>query len=143
MRSSIKMTRKNGQLYILEKIWKISYPYDFIFKKDGFDYAFIRPCNVDYKTYNDFMLGKKTAPDMIRYEGSIAVWPSDPFSSRSYEEFLVDVNVNKLIFPLFENWIFSDNWKKYTVKTIDLKTNKVLFDITSQWLSERRRCNLI
>ena len=96
MRSSSKMTQKNGQLYILEKIWKISYPYDFIFKKDGFDYAFIRPCNVDYKTYNDFMLGKKTAPDMIRYEGSIAVWPSDPFSSRSYEEFLVDVNVNKV-----------------------------------------------
>ena len=61
MRSSAKMTRKNGQLYILEKVWKISYPYDFIFKKDSFDYALIRICNVDYKTYNDFILGKKIA----------------------------------------------------------------------------------
>ena len=136
----------DDKVYILEKAWKLKSP-DFTFNKDEFDYALIRPCNVDYKTHRNFALGKKVKIHSMIYEGCVAFWYAKDFMSDSrhipFEQFLVDANTNKIAIPLFENWVFEHDWHSYTVKTIDLKTNEVLYDATKLWLSERRRKALI
>ena len=117
---------KDDTLYILEKTWKIESS-DFKFDKTKFDYALVRPCNVDYKTYKNFVLGKKVKAKCIVHEGCIASWYTDGRftqlgSGKPFEQFLVETNVNKQAIPLIENWIFEHNWKYYTVCTIDLRS---------------------
>lgn len=128
-----------SKLYVLEKTWVVE-SRNFVLNSDKFDSALIRPCNVDYKTYKNFVLGKKVGVSTIIHEGCVAYWYREswrhPGPAKSYEEFLIQANVNKLAFPLFENWMINCNWKTYTVKTIDLKTGKVLYDSTSRMLSE-------
>lgn len=138
---------KDEKLYILEKVWKIEST-DFKFDKDKFDYALIRPCNVDYKTHRNFALGKSIKVSTIVYEGCVSSWYADKSYGNlgfagPFEQFMVDANVNKLAVPLFENWVFAHNWQNYTVKTIDLKTGEVLYDSMHIWLSERRQMTLI
>ena len=139
---------KQDTLYILEKYWKINRPDNFKFDKDRFDYALVRPCNVDYTTYKNFVLGKKVKVKSIVHEGCIASWYADgrffQIGSRGpFEQFIVDVNVNKQAFPLIENWMFEHNWQTYTVRTVDLKTGKTLFDSTDRWLNENAQWKLI
>lgn len=138
---------KNERLYILEKGWKVSLS-NFSFTKDNFDYALIRPCNVDYKTYKNFTLGKSSTVKSVIHEGCIASWYADSRmiyagAPKTFEEFMIDANVNLQAFPLIENWMFEHNWRNFTVKTIDLKTGKTLFDITDKWLSEMLEKHLI
>ena len=134
--------------YVLEKTWKIESK-DFKFDLNKFDYALIRPCNIPYKTYRDFSLGKKTRCKQIVHEGCVAYWYADDrlpalgSSFKTFEEFLVNANINKQAVPEFENWQFDFNWKTYTVRIIDLKTGEVLYDHIDKWLSENKRRGLI
>ena len=132
--------------YILEKCWRIQSS-DFRFDKDKFDIALVRPSNVSYQTYRDFSLGKKTKCNSIIHEGCIAYWYADGTgkSSTSYEEFIIDANVNKQAFPEFECWQFTLNlnFQTYTVRVIDLKTGEVLYDHLDKWLSENTHRHLI
>ena len=139
--------KDSGKLYVLEKIWKIESP-DFKFNKDKFYCALVRPCNVDYKTYRNFLLGKNVKVDSIVHEGCIASWYADKRfadvgQTGPFEKFMVDVNVNKQAFPLIEDWVFEHNWKSYTVKAVDLKTNEVLYDATPKWLGEHAKWRMI
>ena len=139
--------RNDEKLYILEKVWKIN-SIDFCFNKRKFDYALIRPCNVDYMTYRNFSLGKKVKTNVIIHEGCISSWYADKelkciSFNGPFEQFMVDANINKLAIPLIENWIFEHNWKSYTVRTIDLKKHEVLYDNVKHWLREQRRNSLI
>ncbi len=128
-----------SKLYVLEKIWVVE-SRDFVLRDNEFDSALIRPCNVDYKTYKNFVLGKKVGVSTIIHEGCVTYWYREGLHHvdpvMTYEEFLIHANVNKLAFPRFENWMINCNWKTYTVKTIDLKTGKVLYDNISRMLSE-------
>lgn len=139
---------KNETLYILEKIWKIDKK-DFKFDKDKFDCVLVRPCNVSYRTYRNFSLGKKVKVKTIIHEGCVASWSADKSfayctgAPDNFDQFIIETNVNRQVFPLIENWVFEQNWKSYTVKTIDLKTNEVLFDATNKWLSENKPYYLI
>lgn len=135
------MNADYDKLYILEKVWTID-SLSFRFNENAFNYALIRPCNVSYKVYRDFSLGKNIKDKCIIHEGCIASWyASKTFNfgfKGPYEEFIVDVNVNKQVFPLIENWVIENNWRSYTVKTIDLKTGETLFDNTSNWFKARK-----
>lgn len=134
------------RLYILEKCWRTAGK-GFVFDPAAFDFVLIRPCNVSYEVYKKFMLGKKTHCREVIHEGAIASWYSPRLhwieSSTSYEEFMVNLNLNKQVVPLIENWQIDLDFKTYTVKTIDLKTGKTLYDKVDAWLSENRKRNLI
>lgn len=132
---------------VIEKIWKID-SRDFTFDPDTFDFALIRPCNVPYRTYKNFCLGKFTQCKMIIHEGAVTSWHRDknfrfPNEPKTFEEMLVDAELNKQANIDFENWMFDFNWRTYTVKTIDLRTGDVLYDHSNEWLSENKRRGLI
>lgn len=138
---------KDDTLYILEKIWKVELT-SFKFDKDKFDYARVRPCNVNYRTYKNFVLGKRIKTKCIVHEGCVASWYSNNSfstigSTGPFEQFIVETNINKQVFPLIENWVFEHDWKSYTVCTIDLKTGEKLFDKVDWWLNEKGRWKLI
>lgn len=132
---------------VVEKVWKI-WSRDFTFDPDKFDYTLVRPCDVSYRTYRNFSLGKKTKCKMITHEGAVLTWHRDKsfrFGNEpdTFEELLVKAGFTKQVVPEFENWLFEFNWKTYTVKTIDLKTNEVLYDHVDKWLNENKRRGLI
>lgn len=138
---------KSNNTAVVEKIWKID-TRDFKFDPDKFDYALVRPCDVPYRTYKNFLTCKHPKCKMITHEGAVMSWhrdKSNSFSSepKTFEEMIVNAGFNKQTSPDFENWLFDLNWKTYTVKTIDLRTGKVLYDCVDKWLSESRARNLI
>lgn len=138
---------KSNNTAVVEKIWKID-TRDFKFDPDKFDYALVRPCDVPYRTYKNFLTCKHPKCKMITHKGAVMSWhrdKSNSFSSEpmTFEEMIVNAGFNKQTSPDFENWLFDLNWKTYTVKTIDLRTGKVLYDYVDKWLSENRARNLI
>lgn len=138
---------KSNNTAVVEKIWKID-TRDFKFDPDKFNYALVRPCNVTYRTYKNFSLGKKTKCKMIVHDGAVLAWHRDKSygfkdEPKTFEEMLVRAELDYTVMPEFENWMFDFNWKSYTVRTIDLKTNEVLYDHLDKWLSENRHRGLI
>ena len=132
---------------IVEKIWKIDSK-DFMFDPDKFNYVLVRPCNVTYQTYKNFLLGKKTKCKMIVHEGAVMSWHRDKslgwtHEPETFEEMLIKAELDCNVMPEFENWMFDFNWKTYTVRTIDMRTHKVLYDHLDKWLSENTRRGLI
>lgn len=138
---------KNNNTAVVEKIWKID-ARNFKFDPGKFDYALVRPCDVTYRTYKNFITCKCTKCKMITHEGAVLAWHRDknfsfPSEPKTFEEMMVNASFNKQTSPDFENWLFDVNWKTYTVKTIDLRTGEVLYDNVDKWLSESKMKFLI
>lgn len=128
------MSKKNLPVYILEKIWK----FDPKKKIDDstLDTVLIRPCDVTYRVYRNFSLGKKIRQKCVTHEACVASWfPNHSIHAtnepifKNIEEFLIDANINKCVVPSFENWLIEYNWKTYYFKTFDLtKDHELLHD---------------
>lgn len=141
--------------YVLEKTWRID-THDFKLDADEFYFALVRPCGVTYREYRNFVLGKRLSKTAcITHGGSVAQWYSKHCSSwyvenmhgnqqfSTFEQFMIDLNVRRMIIPSIENWMFEVDFKSYVVKTIDLKTGETLYDGAGELLSELRAKNLI
>lgn len=151
----MKSSSNNDDLYVLEKTWRID-AHDFKLDDDMFDYALVRPCNVTYREYRNFVLGKHSSKTAcITHGGSVAQWYSKRCSIwyvenmhgnqqfSTFDEFMIDLNVRRMIIPAIENWMFEVDFKTYVVKIIDLKTGETLYDGADELLSELKAKNLI
>ena len=142
------MTRK--KLYIIEKIWDCTYLASLKQAKlddTTLSSVLIRPCNVSYMTYVKFATGKYNGN--VIHEGAVHYWyangslcrPAYASSFKTLEEFLIDLNVTKQIFPAIENHLINIDWKTYIVKTIDLKTGKTLYDAVDKFVEKYPKLN--
>ena len=129
------MNEDNDKLYILEKIWK--YKPGIVLKASNVHEVLIRPCNVSYDIYRNFLLKPTTSCKTIEHGGYVLAWcpdyPATYKSSlrpkvKSFEEFMIYANINMNITPLVENWIVNDEYSHIYAKTISLKTNEVWYD---------------
>lgn len=142
--------------YVLEKTWRID-THDFKLDPDEFYSVLVRPCNLTYREYRNFVLGKHSSKtSCIKHEGSVAQWYSkrcsiwyvetgmhDKQQFSTFDEFMIDLNVRRMIIPSIENWMFEVDFKSYVVKTIDLNTGETLYDGADKLLSELKAKNLI
>lgn len=136
----------NDMTYVLCKEWE--YEPKMSFDNDTLRYVTIRPADVSYNVLKSFYLGKSRKSRIITFGPSVISWSqlfkqiyyngisNERYSNTvsTFEEFMVNANVNALVFPMVENWYVNYNYSNYCVKTIDIKTKEVWFNCIEKTL---------
>ena len=91
----------------------------------------VRPCALSYQYCLEVL--KENTKQWLQLEGCIAHF--DPTKWSSFEEWIVDLNVNHGIVADFEEHMLIDRidgFKTYVMKAIDLHTHKTIYDATDK-----------
>lgn len=122
--------------YFLEKNYCIDLDGNITPSKYAF--ALVRPCCWSYSKVLDFLTGHGKKNESLVLQGQVAMFNNCNFNCslhaptfKTFEEWLIYLNIQKGIFPDFEDTrIYNNNihGEEYIAKTVDLRTNTVIYD---------------